>query len=250
MTSPPIPSDTDYRYVVLGPEGVPVVRVITAAAQCPALDVDGAAIAMTVRMPAETIPVRPSRPDLPPPKPSVFPVMTCEATLPVNAQRASVAGQSLPLPKAAPSAHRGARRHRLPRSADGQRLPVVRRPVRVAVRARCERRGRRRARSRHPRRRLPLSRRPVRPRASRLLRQPVGLRLRRMARRFLPAGAQAARRGAVDRGARQPRVVQSRRAGLVPVPRSASRRAAAELQSRGGRRHRQLQRVLRRAARP
>jgi RsmE family RNA methyltransferase len=57
-----------YRYVVLGPEGVPVARVITARAQCPALEVDGASIAMTVRMPAGTIPVRPSRSDLPPPE--------------------------------------------------------------------------------------------------------------------------------------------------------------------------------------
>ena len=102
MTSPPAPLDTDYRYVVLGPEGVPMARVITARSQCPRLDVDGASIAMTVRMPAETIPVRPSRPDLPLPKASVFPVTTCEATIPVNATRASVDGAPLPLPTAAP----------------------------------------------------------------------------------------------------------------------------------------------------
>jgi hypothetical protein len=58
---------------------------------------------MSVRMPAETIPVRPSRPDLRPPKASAFPVTTCEATLPATATRASVDGQSLPLPKALPS---------------------------------------------------------------------------------------------------------------------------------------------------
>jgi hypothetical protein len=102
MTSLPVPSDTDYKYVVLGPEGVPMARVITARAQCPTMDVDGASVAMTVRMPAETIPVRPSRPDLPPPKASVFPVTTCEATIPSTASRASVDGESLPLPKAAP----------------------------------------------------------------------------------------------------------------------------------------------------
>jgi hypothetical protein len=102
MTSPPAPSDTDYRYVVLGPDGVPMARVITARAQCPTLDVDGTSVAMTVRMPAETIPVRPSRPDLPPPKASAFPVTTCEATIPATALRASVDGASLPLPKAAP----------------------------------------------------------------------------------------------------------------------------------------------------
>ncbi len=102
MTSPPAPSDTDYKYVVLGPEGVPVARVITPRAQCPVLDVDGASIAMTVRMPAGTIPVRPSRSDLPPPKASAFPVTTCEATIPATAARASIDGDPLPLPKAAP----------------------------------------------------------------------------------------------------------------------------------------------------
>lgn len=100
-TSPPVPP-ADYRYVVLGPEGIAVARVITARAQCPSIDVDGVTTPMTVRMPAETIPVRPSRDDLPPPKASVFDVTTCEATLPLNAQRASVDGQSLPLPKAQP----------------------------------------------------------------------------------------------------------------------------------------------------
>jgi len=102
MTAPPAPSDNDYKYVVLGPEGVPVARVITARAQCPALDVDGTSIAMTVRMPAGTMPLRPSRIDLPAPKPSAFPVTTCEATIPPNALRASVDGETLPLPKGAP----------------------------------------------------------------------------------------------------------------------------------------------------
>ncbi|MCC6193144.1 MAG: metallophosphoesterase, partial [Burkholderiales bacterium] len=99
MTSPPRPADTDYRYVLLGPEGAPVVRVITAASQCPAVDADDVAIPMSVRLPAQTVPVRPSRMDLPAPKPSVFPVMTCEATLPANARSASVGGYPLPLPK-------------------------------------------------------------------------------------------------------------------------------------------------------
>lgn len=103
MTSPPAPSDGDYKYVVLGPEGVAVARVITARAQCPTLTVDGASIAMTVRMPAATIAVRPSRSDLPPPKASAFPVTTCEAAIPATAVRASVDGEPLPLPKAAPN---------------------------------------------------------------------------------------------------------------------------------------------------
>lgn len=102
MTSPPVPSDADYKYVVLGPEGAPMARVITSRSQCPAIDIDGTATPMTVRMPAGTIPVRPSRSDLPPPKASVFPVTTCEAAIPAGAARASVDGESLPLPKASP----------------------------------------------------------------------------------------------------------------------------------------------------
>jgi hypothetical protein len=102
ITSRPAPPDTDHKYVVLGPDGVAVARVITPRAQCPAIDVDGASIAMKVRMPAGTIAVRPSRPDLPPPKASEFPVTTCEATIPGSALRASVDGQPLPLPKSDP----------------------------------------------------------------------------------------------------------------------------------------------------
>jgi len=102
MTAPPVPPGTEYRYVVLGPEGAPVVRVITAAGVCPVLDVDGVRVPMTVRLPAQTVPVRPSRIDLPPPKASVFPVTTCEATLPQDARIASVGGHPLPLPKPEP----------------------------------------------------------------------------------------------------------------------------------------------------
>ncbi|MFO1312595.1 MAG: metallophosphoesterase [Burkholderiales bacterium] len=102
MTSPPVASDADYKYVVLGPEGAPMARVITARGLCPALDVDGKTVAMTVRMPAATIPVRPSRMDLPAPKASVFPVTTCEAAIPADAVRASVDGESLPLLKPSP----------------------------------------------------------------------------------------------------------------------------------------------------
>jgi len=96
------PASGDYRYVIVGPDGVPVARVITADWQCPSIDVDGTPLAMTVRMPAGTMPVRPSRGDLPAPKASAFPVLTCELTLPPNAARATVGGRALPLPKANP----------------------------------------------------------------------------------------------------------------------------------------------------
>ena len=99
-SQPPAPAD--YRYVLLGPEGIPVVRVITSAAECPAIDVDGISHPMSVRMPPATIPVRPSRSDLPPPKASAFPVLTCETTLPPTTRSASIGGEALPLPKANP----------------------------------------------------------------------------------------------------------------------------------------------------
>lgn len=98
----PPPAETDYRYVVLGPDGVAVARVITAAAGCPDIDIDGAIRTMSVRMAAATIPVRPSRNDLPQPKPSAFPVLTCEATLPSGIARAAVGGVALPLPRENP----------------------------------------------------------------------------------------------------------------------------------------------------
>lgn len=102
-TQPPSPqAPADYRYVLVGPDGVAMARVITSDAHCPPVDIDGVARAMTVRMPAATIPVRPSRPDLPTPKASAFPVLTCELALPVGAKRASIAGRALPLPRADP----------------------------------------------------------------------------------------------------------------------------------------------------
>ena len=100
--TPRTTAPVDYRYVLLGPEGVPVVRVITSSPQCPSIDVDGVPVAMTVRMPAGTMPLRPSRASLPAPKPSVFDVTTCEATLPANATHAAIGGEALPLPKAQP----------------------------------------------------------------------------------------------------------------------------------------------------
>ena len=100
--SPPVatPADEDDRFVVVGPEGAAMARVITRAAGCPALVVDGVARPMTVRMKAETVPARPAASPLPPPKAAAFPVTACEAPLPRGAQRATVDGVALPLPRA------------------------------------------------------------------------------------------------------------------------------------------------------
>ena len=50
---------TRYNYVVLGEEGRAVARVITRDAECPAIELDGAAVPMDVRAKPATIPLRP-----------------------------------------------------------------------------------------------------------------------------------------------------------------------------------------------
>ncbi len=87
-------------YVIMGEGGYGVARVLTHAAECPALSVDGKVRAMTVRARAETIPQRATQSSAENSKPSVFPALTCEARLPLGARSASVLGQRLPLPKA------------------------------------------------------------------------------------------------------------------------------------------------------
>ncbi len=101
MPPPPIAAPA-YQFVLLGPEGVPVARAITEGTSCPDIVLDGAARAMTMRMPPETIPLRPTRSTPALSKPSAFPVLTCEATIPPGTRTASIAGLPLPLPKANP----------------------------------------------------------------------------------------------------------------------------------------------------
>lgn len=67
----------DYRYVLLGPEGEAVVRVVTTARSCPTLEVDGRPLTLSVRMPSGTMPPRPTRGGSTA-KPAVFAVTTCE----------------------------------------------------------------------------------------------------------------------------------------------------------------------------
>jgi hypothetical protein len=99
------PADADpvrAAFVVLGERGAPVARVITVAATCPDIDIDGNTQAMKVRAPPATEVLRPtlSVPALS--KPSAFPVLTCELVLPARAVRASVNGRALPLPRNPP----------------------------------------------------------------------------------------------------------------------------------------------------
>jgi len=91
-----------YAFVVLGEEGRPVARVITVAAGCPEIELDGVGMAMDVRARPATIPLRPTRSEPAESKPSAFPVLVCEKAIPASARRAIVAGRTLPLPKASP----------------------------------------------------------------------------------------------------------------------------------------------------
>jgi hypothetical protein len=101
-TNPTPPGATLYTFVVLGVDGAPVARAITSAAECPAIELDGVARAMSVRARPG---VMPQRPTISPPeasKPSAFPVLVCEAAIPSGVVRATIAGRTLPLPKAEP----------------------------------------------------------------------------------------------------------------------------------------------------
>jgi hypothetical protein len=85
-------------YVVLGPDGERIARVVTEIKDCPALFVDGHVMEMQVRVPAGTAPLRAtaSKPELT--KPSAFPATVCEAVIPAAAKHVSVHSWNLPLP--------------------------------------------------------------------------------------------------------------------------------------------------------
>jgi hypothetical protein len=85
--------------VVLGPGGAAEARVITQAAACPAIEVDGRRRPMRLRAPAGVLPGRPTASDPKLSKPADFPVLACEARLPAGARRVTVAGHRLPAPR-------------------------------------------------------------------------------------------------------------------------------------------------------
>ncbi len=98
MAPPPQHPRVEHAYVVLGPDGGAVARAIVDAATCPDIDVDGAAMPMTVRAPAQRLARRPGQQ-----KASDFPVTVCELTLPREARAAAVAGYALALPVPTPA---------------------------------------------------------------------------------------------------------------------------------------------------
>ena len=90
----------DSMYVVLGENGAPVARVLTNAASCPRIHIDGADFGMTLRARAETLPLRPTRSAVEDSKPSAFPLLTCEKAIPPRSTSVTVDGKVLPLPPA------------------------------------------------------------------------------------------------------------------------------------------------------
>jgi hypothetical protein len=90
-------SAAETAYVLVGPGGGQIARVLTDAATCPVLQVDDKPLGMQIRAAAETVPQRPtaSSPELS--KPSAFPELVCEANLPMGARTARLGDRALPL---------------------------------------------------------------------------------------------------------------------------------------------------------
>lgn len=98
-------------WVVVGAKNQAIARAITsyvpagspaANAACPVIVIDGQAARMALRTGPGTAAQRSTVSDAADSKPSQFPVSVCEQALPATAASVSVAGQSLPLPKAEP----------------------------------------------------------------------------------------------------------------------------------------------------
>jgi hypothetical protein len=100
QTAPPKlnPDPIKAAFVVLGDGGRRIARVITADVLCPSATVDGAARDMQLRAGPQILPLRPTRSDPADSKPSAFPLLVCEMTLPAAASRASVGGHTLAVP--------------------------------------------------------------------------------------------------------------------------------------------------------
>ncbi|MFL6718337.1 MAG: metallophosphoesterase family protein, partial [Burkholderiaceae bacterium] len=96
------PDHLQYSYVVVGAGGAAIARAVTTYGTCPLITIGNANVRMQLRAGSGTMPQRPTASAPAESKPSYFPVITCEATLPADAGSASIGGQPLPLPKAEP----------------------------------------------------------------------------------------------------------------------------------------------------
>jgi len=85
-------------WVEMAPDGGSLVRVVTTADACPALQVDRRAIPTAQRAAPADLPVRANKAQVP--TPASFPDRVCEVALPRGTSHASLAGQPLALPPA------------------------------------------------------------------------------------------------------------------------------------------------------
>ncbi|HLK91496.1 MAG TPA: metallophosphoesterase [Polyangia bacterium] len=109
VTCPSDASLGDTAWVEIGANNQAIARLLTPYNVCPSITVDGVTSPMTVRVLAGAEPLRTSSTDTTlaaamtsgNTKASVFTTTTCEFAIPSGAKAATVAGISLPLPKAA-----------------------------------------------------------------------------------------------------------------------------------------------------
>jgi hypothetical protein len=85
-------------YVLMAENGWATARLVTDAAVCPAIQVDGRSRRMTVRAAPAVEPLRPSASSPSLTKPAAFPVLTCEASIAPGVSRIAVEGRRLPVP--------------------------------------------------------------------------------------------------------------------------------------------------------
>jgi hypothetical protein len=92
--------DAPIAYIVLGENGVPVARVLTAEAACPVILFDKHKVKMDVRVAPASLPLRATISSAEDSKPSVFPLLTCEIAIPKSTRHVILGGVALPLPPA------------------------------------------------------------------------------------------------------------------------------------------------------
>lgn len=88
----------DRQWVEMAPGGGSVARLVTTAAACPAIRIDGRTSPMATRAEPGTDPVRTNKAHVD--APATFTTRVCEAALPRSVQRASIAGRPLAVPRA------------------------------------------------------------------------------------------------------------------------------------------------------
>ena len=87
-------------WVLIGQDNQVIARINSVTLTCPTITLDGKNQPMSTRVPAEVRPVRSTVNNAAESKPSLFSNTTCEAIVPKHTTSASIANQTLPLPKA------------------------------------------------------------------------------------------------------------------------------------------------------